>query len=57
MDAFDDDLKIFDFFENGFPKKVYKRSNYFDKLDNLTVFRRFRLTKPTALQILDTIEE
>jgi len=56
MDSFDDDLDILDFFENGFPKKVHER-NYFDYLDNLTIFRRFRLTKPTVLQILDTIDK
>jgi len=52
-----DDLEIFDFFENGIPKKVHERSNYFDELDNLTIFRRFGLTKPTVFKILDPIEE
>ena len=57
MEMFDDDLEILDLVEEGFPRRIYDRSNYFRELDNLTFFRRFRLTKPTVLNILEEIED
>ncbi|KAK4882517.1 hypothetical protein RN001_005836 [Aquatica leii] len=52
----DDDGEILDIINYGFPRKIYDRSNYFQDMDNLTFFQRFRLTKPTVLTVLDQIE-
>lgn len=52
-----DDLEILDILDFGFPRKIYNRNNNFDELDNLTFFRRFRLTKNTVLHLLNLIEE
>lgn len=57
-DAFfvEDDLDVIDIIEMGFPRRQYNREEYFDTLDNLSFFRRFRLRKPTVLQVLQEIE-
>ncbi|KAJ8917027.1 hypothetical protein NQ315_012945, partial [Exocentrus adspersus] len=47
-------LEILDF---GFPRKVYNRSIYFDDMDNLTLFSRFRLYKETVLHLVTLIED
>ncbi|KAJ8974994.1 hypothetical protein NQ317_013493 [Molorchus minor] len=52
-----DDLDILDIVEFGFPRKVYERKNAFDELDDLSFFRRFRLTKNTILYLLEMIED
>ncbi|KAK5638457.1 hypothetical protein RI129_012752 [Pyrocoelia pectoralis] len=52
----DDDLDILDIVEFGFPRKIYNRTNHFEDLDNLTFFKRFRLTKNTVLHLLELIE-
>ncbi|KAK5648020.1 hypothetical protein RI129_002912 [Pyrocoelia pectoralis] len=52
----DDDLDILDIVEFGFPRKVYNRTNHFEDLDNLTFFKRFRLTKNTVFHLLELIE-
>lgn len=57
MDAFDDDLEVLDLLQLGFPREIHERKNHFDTMDNLTFFRRFRLTKPTVLNILEEIED
>lgn len=57
MEVFEDDLEVLDLVDAGFPRQIYDRSNYFDNMDNLTFFRRFRLTKPTVLNILEQIED
>lgn len=53
MDDESDILEIIDF---GFPKNVYERENFFETMDELNFFKRFRLTKMTVLQILARIE-
>lgn len=57
MEMFDDDFEILDLIQNGFPRRIYDRNNHFDDMDNLTFFRRFRLTKPTVLHVLEQIED
>ncbi|KAF5308421.1 hypothetical protein FQR65_LT18156 [Abscondita terminalis] len=56
MEIFDD-LELLDLLEDGFPRRVYDRNNYFDEMDNTTFFRRFRLSKPTVLELVGQIEE
>lgn len=51
-----DDRDILDIIEYGYPRRVYERGNYFEDMDQLTFFQRFRLTKPTVLRILIDIE-
>ena len=36
---FIDDLKILGLLEDGFPRKIYDKSNYFDEMNNITFFR------------------
>lgn len=57
MEFLNDDLDIFDIFEHGFPRRIYLRSNYIGDMDNLTFFKRFRLTKETVQHILPQIED
>lgn len=52
----DDDLDILDILEFGFPRRIYVRSDYFDDMDNLTFYRRFRLTKQTVERVLGEVE-
>lgn len=54
---FEDDLDILDQIEFGFPRHIYQRKNYFDEMDALGFFRRFRLKKETVLSLLELIEE
>lgn len=56
-DFLDEDLEVVDLVELGFPKKVYTRSNYFQTLDPLNFYKRFRVYKETALFVLTEIEE
>lgn len=53
----DDDLDIIEIIDFGFPRRNYQREEYFDLMDNLSFFKRFRLTKQTTLNILEQIEE
>lgn len=50
-----DDLDIVDVIDNGFPRRVNPRADYYNTMDDLGFFRRFRLTKPTCAQVLDQI--
>lgn len=52
----DDDLDEINLVIFGIPRRVCNRHNYFESFDDLTFFQRFRVTKPTALQILNEIE-
>lgn len=56
-DIFDDDLEILEIIEQGFPRRVFQRHNYFDELDDYTFFRKFRLYKGTVLMLLENIEQ
>lgn len=55
-DIFNDDLDIHEIIDFGFPRRVNDRPNYFEDMDNLTFFKRFRLYKETVLHILTLIE-
>ncbi|KAK9739659.1 hypothetical protein QE152_g8848 [Popillia japonica] len=47
-DLFDDDLDILEIIDFGFPRRIiYDRTDDFNNLDDLSFFRRYRLTKPT----------
>ncbi|KAJ8909278.1 hypothetical protein NQ315_011248 [Exocentrus adspersus] len=52
-----DDLDFLDVIEFGYPRQIYIRSEPFHDMDNLSFFRRFRLTKPTVLNLLAEIED
>lgn len=52
----EDDSDILDIIEFGFPRRLFIRSNYFEEISDMAFFRRFRLTKPTVLSILEMIE-
>ncbi|XP_068902923.1 putative nuclease HARBI1 [Tenebrio molitor] len=56
-DIFEDDLEILDIIDFGFPRQIYNSANHFVNLDELSFFRRFRLTKNTTLALLVLIEE
>lgn len=54
---FEEDLEIIDLVNFGFPRRRYERSNYYENLDELQFFQRFRLRKNTAYNVLTTIED
>jgi hypothetical protein len=37
----DDDVDVLEFLENGIPRQIYERNNYFDTLDEVAFRRRF----------------
>ena len=41
-DIFEDDFDILEIIDFGFPRQIYQRSQYFDSLDELGFYRRFR---------------
>lgn len=53
----EDDLDILEIIDFGFPRRIYERSNYFQVMDELTFFRRFRLLKGTVLRLMEIIED
>lgn len=55
-DIFEDDIEANDFIDFGFPRRLNPRPDYFHDTDELSFFRRFRLTKPTTLHLLELIE-
>ncbi|KAK5639733.1 hypothetical protein RI129_010544 [Pyrocoelia pectoralis] len=52
----EDDVDILDIIEFGFPRRLYIRPNYIEEMDDLSFYRRFRLTKPTTISLLEIIE-
>ncbi|KAK4872749.1 hypothetical protein RN001_014778 [Aquatica leii] len=52
----EDDLDVLDIIEFGFPRHLYIRPNYIEEMDDLSFYRRFRLTKPTTISLLEMIE-
>lgn len=52
----ENDLDILEAIEHGLPRRRYHRSNYFEELDELQFFQRFRLTKETTFGLLNEIE-
>ncbi|RZC37125.1 hypothetical protein BDFB_009695, partial [Asbolus verrucosus] len=57
FDSFDDDIEVTELIEMGVPRQIYIRHNYFDDLDELKFFQRFRLTRPRVLDLLVKIED
>lgn len=53
----EDDQDILDIINFGFPRRRYERTDYFNTMNNMSFFRRFRLTKPSVLQLLELIED
>lgn len=52
-DLFDDDLDILEIIDFGFPRRIiYDRTDDFNNLDGLSFFSRYRLTKPTVMNLL-----
>lgn len=41
---------------NRVPRRIYERADYFNSFDNVKFFQRFRISKQTALHILDLID-
>lgn len=56
-ELFDDDLDVLDIVQDGFPRVQWERPDYFESMDDLGFFRRFRLTKITVAELLEQIEE
>lgn len=52
----DDELDEIILIVYGIPRRIYNRREYFYSFDELTFFRRFRVTKNTVLFILNEIE-
>lgn len=55
-DIFDDDLDLLEILEDGFPRRLHHRRNYYEEMDDYAFFRKFRLYKETVLNILEQIE-
>lgn len=53
----EDELNEINLIVYGLPRRIYDRKEYFYSFDNWTFFQRFRVTKDTALNILDMIEQ
>lgn len=56
MDFFEDDLEVLDIIEHGFPRRVQNRPNYYQQMDELSFFKRFRLYKNTVFNVLQLID-
>lgn len=52
----DNDLEVIDFIQNGLPRQIYTRMSYFDILDDVAFRKRFRLSRPATLRLLELIE-
>lgn len=52
----EDDVDILNIIDFGFPRRLNVRRNYIDDMDDLSFFRRFRLTKPATISLLELIE-
>ncbi|KAG5867184.1 hypothetical protein JTB14_006360 [Gonioctena quinquepunctata] len=55
-DFLEDDLEVLDFVDMGYPRSIFLRPNYYEKMSQMDFFRRFRLTKPTVMTLLTQIE-
>jgi hypothetical protein len=53
----EDDQDILDIIAFGFPRQLVIRPNYIQDMDDLSFFRRFRLTKETSIFVLSLIED
>lgn len=52
----DDDVDVIDIINFGFPRRRFEREDHFRTMDDLSFFRRFRLTKDVFLSILEQVE-
>lgn len=55
-DIFEDDLDVLEVIDIGVPRNIYMRSDKFNNMDELSFYKRFRLTKQTTLYVLSLIE-
>nr|CAH7735089.1 unnamed protein product [Callosobruchus chinensis] len=53
----DEDWEEINFVVFGIPRRINDRPDYWNKFDDLTFFQRFRVTKGTALQLLELIAD
>ncbi|KAJ8914311.1 hypothetical protein NQ315_011298, partial [Exocentrus adspersus] len=53
----EDDIDIIDIIDFGFPRRFFNRPNYIEEMDDMSFFRRFRLTKPTVIAVLELLED
>lgn len=53
----EDDADIFDIINFGFPRQYYQREDHFNSMDDMSFFRRFRLTKPVVLRLIEELED
>lgn len=53
----EDDADILDIIDFGFPRRIYNRPNYIEDMDDLSFFRRFRLTKRATISLLERLED
>lgn len=51
----DDELNPLVLIVYGIPRRIFERTNYFETLDELSFYRRFRLTKRTTERVLQLI--
>lgn len=60
MDLFileeDNDIDEVNFIIHGIPRQIYIRNDYFNSFDDDKFYKRFRITKPTAQNIVAMIE-
>ncbi|CAH1954210.1 unnamed protein product [Acanthoscelides obtectus] len=54
--SLDDDGDILDIIRFGFPRHYYERTDFFNEMDNLSFFRRFRLQKNTVLRLVEQLK-
>lgn len=55
-DIVEDDLEIFEIIDLSFPRQVYERAHYMNSFEDLSFFKRFRLTKETTMAVVELIE-
>lgn len=55
-DIFEDDLDVLEIIDVGVPRNIYIREDKFNTLDELSFYKRFRLTKQTTLYVLSLVE-
>lgn len=52
----EDDIEVIELIEQGVPRQIYNRFNYFESMDDASFFKRFRLSRHTVLHLLEQIE-
>lgn len=51
-----DELDAINLIVNGLPRQIYQRTEYFHSFDENNFLLRFRLSKRTAINLLEQIE-